>query len=174
MVAADSAGSSGNLDLSGDPVGCIRSVELFTNSYTTGGWSSTTYTWISGMSVTDSTGAVTSFGTTAASAGSVNFGDNGCLVSIKPVQDGYGDVQSVVMYSKAATTLFTTASTVSASSSGGSGKRSNNSGGGGFTMPEKEVIIGAAAVLGLIVITGVYCALRTKKPDESGQVADVS
>ena len=48
-----------NVDLSGDPTGCIRGIELFTNTYTTGGWSSTTYNWVSGLTTTDSNGAVT-------------------------------------------------------------------------------------------------------------------
>jgi len=82
---ADWSGSIESLDLSGDPVGCIRSVELFTNSFETGGWYSTTFTWVSGMTMTDSTGVVTSFGTTANSVGSVNFGSNGCLVGMTPV-----------------------------------------------------------------------------------------
>ena len=91
-AASDLAGSSTNLDLSGDPVGCIRGVELFTNSYETGGRRSVTYTWVSGMSVIDSKGASTSFGTTATSVGSVNFGNNGCLVGLKAMQDLNGEV----------------------------------------------------------------------------------
>ena len=99
-AASDLAGSSAYLDLSGDPVGCIRGVELFTNSYETGGRRSVTYNWVSGMSVTDSTGAQTSFGTTATSVGSVNFGDNGCLVGLTAAQDRNGEVQGIIMYSK--------------------------------------------------------------------------
>lgn len=174
-VLAEWSGSTASLDLSGDPVGCIRSVELFTNSYETGGRRSRTFTWVSGMSMTDSTGAVTSFGTTASSVGSVNFGNNGCLVSLTPVQDGNGEVQGIAMYSKESTTLFTTPVTTNTGSSG-SDNDSNSE--GGFTIPEwateKPAIVGAVAVLGLIILTGVYCSIRVKQPHETASVSDVS
>ena len=48
----------GNLDLSGDPTGCIRGIELFTNTFETGGRRSKTYNWVNGMTTTDSTGGV--------------------------------------------------------------------------------------------------------------------
>ena len=95
------------LDLSGDPTGCIRSVELFTNTAEVGGWvRSNTYTWVSGMVATDSTGIVSSFGTLAFSAGKINFGSEGCLIGLTPVQDELGDVQSVVFFSKEVTVLY--------------------------------------------------------------------
>jgi hypothetical protein len=106
-VLPGSGSNSGSLDLSGDPTNCIRSVELFSNAYTTGGRRSITYNWVSGLKTIDSTGAVTSFGTLAISAGSINFGSEGCLVGLTPVQDGLGDVQGVVFFSKEVTTLYT-------------------------------------------------------------------
>ena len=106
-VLPGSGSNSASLDLSGDPVNCIRSVEIFDNTYTTGGWSSSTYYWVSGFTTTDSTGAVSEFGSLVISAGSINFGSEGCLVGLEPVQDRNGDVQGIVLWSKEVTTLYT-------------------------------------------------------------------
>ena len=78
------------------------------------------------------------------------------------------------MFSKESTTLF------SAPSGNNAVTTSNNSNKkeGGFTIPdwatEKTTIVGAAAVLGLILLTGMYCSLRVKQPHETASVADVS
>lgn len=80
------------------------------------------------------------------------------------------------MYSKESTTLFTTPVTTNAGSSSSGSNNSNSE--GGFTIPEwateKPTIVGAVAVLGLILLTGVYCSLRVKQPHETASVADVS
>lgn len=76
------------------------------------------------------------------------------------------------MFSKESTTLFSAPSGNNAVATNDSSKE------GGFTIPdwatEKTTIVGAAAVLGLIFLTGMYCSLRVKQPHETASVADVS
>jgi hypothetical protein len=63
------------------------------------------------------------------------------------------------MYSKESTTLFTAASSTNAVTT--------NSG-GGRTIPEwatYKSVIAVAAVVGLVLFTGAYCMLRTKRPE---------
>lgn len=66
------------------------------------------------------------------------------------------------MFSKESTTLF------SAPSGNNAVTTNSNKKEGGFTIPdwatEKTTIVGAAAVLGLILLTGMYCSLRVKQP----------
>ena len=67
------------------------------------------------------------------------------------------------MFSKESTTLFSAPSGNNAVTTNNSNKKE-----GRFTIPdwatEKTTIVGAAAVLGLILLTGMYCSLRVKQP----------
>lgn len=81
------------------------------------------------------------------------------------------------MFSKESTTLFSAPSGNNAVTTN-EGSNNSNKKEGGFTIPdwatEKTTIVGAAAVFGLILLTGMYCSLRVKQPHETASVADVS